>query len=158
MPSTEDFKKSLSRFASGVTIVTYSDGKIKGGITVSSFSSLSMDPPLILFNINKSTPSHEKLISSTHFAVHILSTTQEEQSNQFSSSKTDKNEILDSISSEMISSCPIIPGFLSLLVCENHKSYDGGDHTIFLGKIISVKTDEAREPLLYYNRAYHTLK
>jgi 3-hydroxy-9,10-secoandrosta-1,3,5(10)-triene-9,17-dione monooxygenase reductase component len=158
MPSTEEFKKSLSRFASGVTIVTYSDEKIKGGITVSSFSSLSIDPPLILFNINKSTPSHEKLISSSHFAVHILSTSQEDLSNQFSSSKTDKNEILNSISSETISSCPIIPGSLSVLVCENHKCFEGGDHSIFLGKIISVMTDENKEPLLYFNRAYHTLK
>ena len=97
MQFTEDFKKSLSRFASGVTIVTYSFENQKGGITVSSFSSVSLDPPLILFNINKTTPSHEKLISSSHFAVHILSSYQEELSNQFSSSKTDKNEILDKI-------------------------------------------------------------
>jgi len=158
MQFTEDFKKSLSRFASGVTIVTYSFENQKGGITVSSFSSVSLDPPLILFNINKTTPSHEKLISSSHFAVHILSSYQEELSNQFSSSKTDKNEILDKIISEKIHNCPIIPGSLSTLVCENFKTYEGGDHTIFLGKIISVQTDEEKEPLLYYNRAYHFLK
>ena len=158
MPSLEEFKKSLSRFASGVTIVTYSVENNKGGVTDSSFSSLSIDPPLILFNINKTTPSHEKLFLSTHFAVHILSSSQQEFSNQFSSSKTDKEDILNKISTETINNCPIIPESLSILVCENFKTYDGGDHTIFLGKIISVRTDEEKEPLLYYNRGYHTLK
>lgn len=157
MLSIEEFKKSLSRFASGVTIVTYTGNGESGGITVSSFSSLSMDPPLVLFSINRSVGSHEKLLQSSHFCIHILSREQETLSNQFSSSKIDKNELLRNISIERKEEIPLLPGSLSRLFCERFAIYEGGDHSIFIGKVLSAETDESKEPLLYYNRGYRTL-
>ncbi len=154
MIAIEEFKKSLGRFASGVTLITYRDGSLLSGITVSSFSSLSLDPPLILFNILKTASSHDKLLSSPGYAVHILSNEQESISNQFSSSKTDRNEILKSLDPKFIEDIPVLESSLSYLVCSNHKTYEGGDHTIFIGMVNHAHTNEDKSPLLYYNKGY----
>lgn len=157
MFSIEEFKKSLGRFASGVTIITYKEGELLNGITVSSFSSLSLDPPLIVFSINKTAGSHDKLLSSPTYGVHILSSEQETLSNQFASSKVDKNEILRSLKPVFLEDVPILESALSYLVCSNYKTYDGGDHTLFLGKVLKAHTNEDKAPLLYYNKGYRTL-
>jgi 3-hydroxy-9,10-secoandrosta-1,3,5(10)-triene-9,17-dione monooxygenase reductase component len=150
----EEFKKSLGRFASGVTLITYRDESLLSGITVSSFTSLSLDPPLILFNIQKKASSHDKLLQSKGYAVHILSNEQESISNQFSSPKTDRNEVLNSLHPKFIDDIPVLENSLSYLVCSNHKTYDGGDHTIFIGMVNHVYTNEDKSPLLYYNKGY----
>lgn len=154
MVSIEEFKKSLGRFASGVTVITYKDENLYSGVTVSSFSSLSIEPPLVLFSINKSIQSHDRLIVSKYLAINILSSEQEGLSNGFASSKTDKNRMILDLNPEFIENIPILPGVLSYLFCENYKNYDGGDHTIFLAKVIQTNTYEDKEPLLYYNKAY----
>jgi flavin reductase (DIM6/NTAB) family NADH-FMN oxidoreductase RutF len=154
MIAIEEFKKSLGRFASGVTLITYRDESFLSGITVSSFTSLSLDPPLILFNIHKTSSSHDKLLASKGFAVHILSSEQESISNQFSSPKTDRNEILKSLNPKYIEDIPVLESSLSYLVCSNHKTYEGGDHTIFVGLVNHSHTNEDKSPLLYYNKGY----
>jgi 3-hydroxy-9,10-secoandrosta-1,3,5(10)-triene-9,17-dione monooxygenase reductase component len=153
----EEFKKSLGRFASGVTLITYTEGSLLSGITVSSFTSLSLDPPLILFNIQKTASSHDKLLHSKGYAVHILSNEQESISNQFSSSKTDRNEVLKSLGPKFIDEIPVLESSLSYLVCSNHKTFEGGDHTIFVGMVNHVYTNESKSPLLYYNKGYRKI-
>ena len=157
MISIDDFKKSLGRFASGVTVITYKDQNSYGGITVSSFSSLSMDPPLVLFSINKQYSSHTRLLESQNYAIHILSLEQETLSNNFASSKIDKNELILSLQPKIREGIPLLPSAVSILFCENYKNYEGGDHTIFLGKVVHIEIDESKEPLLYYNKGYRTI-
>ncbi|MCB1176124.1 MAG: flavin reductase family protein, partial [Leptospiraceae bacterium] len=150
-------KLSLSRFAAGVTVITYKDGNEYGGITVSSFTSLSLNPPLILFNIDKRNKSNEIFIKNQNFAVHILSKDQENISNSFASSKVNKDEFMKSLDYEEKEGVPIFKGALSTLICEKETIHDGGDHTIIIGKVLSASTDETKSPLLYYNRGYHSV-
>ena len=157
MISSEDFKKCLGRFASGVTVITYSDGNEKGGITVSSFASVSMDPPLVLFSILKKTPSHDKLLNSKNYAINILTMDQETVSNSFANPKIDRNEYIKSIPTEEKDGIPLILGSLSILFCSNHKVIDGGDHSIFLALVESGSVGESDSPLVYYNKAYRKI-
>ncbi len=153
----DEFKKSLGHFPSGVTVVTYKIGDEFGGVTVSSFTSLSLDPPLVLFSIIKNTQSHEKLSQAESYAVHILSSSQKDISNGFASAKTDKNELLRNLKPEIIEGAPVFSGAQSVLVCRKEHLYDGGDHTIFVSRVVSASTDESKSPILYFNRNYHSL-
>lgn len=157
MLQKDDFKNCLARFASGVTVVTYKDGEEMGGITVSSFTSLSMDPPLVLFNLNRASHSHSVIQSGKGFAIHILSADQEEISNGFASSKVNKHEFLHSIGYDLDGDVPIFGDCLAVLLCEKEVIYDGGDHSIVVARVKTTRVREGLAPLLYYNRGYHRL-
>ena len=155
---SDDFKACLSRFASGVTIVTYSHENNFGGITVSSFSSLSLDPPLVLFCIQKTTPSHEKIKSSGAFCVNILSSEQENLSNSFAKHDLNKHDlIVKNGFSEKVTKSPILKDTLAFLDCEVENFFDGGDHSIIVGKVLDLGSSPDKRPLLYYNKKYHSI-
>ncbi|MDX1959550.1 MAG: flavin reductase family protein [Leptospiraceae bacterium] len=157
--SIDDFKKSMGHFASGVTVITYNTGEEIGGITVSSFSSLSLDPMLVLFSIQNSVSSLEKLLNSKYYAINILSSAQQEASSSFASSKIDKSNYLKEVLKESPDEKGIysLKESLSILKCETYKTYEGGDHTIFVAKVLGVTNKDDRRPLLYYNRGYVTI-
>jgi 3-hydroxy-9,10-secoandrosta-1,3,5(10)-triene-9,17-dione monooxygenase reductase component len=157
MIQKEDFKKCMGRFASGVSVITYNEGEKYGGITVSSFTSLSIDPPMILFNINKSSSSHDKIKGSRKIIVNVLSSEQEEISNNFASSKLDKHEYILKLNPRIINELPILQNNLFYLVCSIDKVYDGGDHSIFTGSVLEGSVDETKSALLYYNKGYHKI-
>jgi flavin reductase (DIM6/NTAB) family NADH-FMN oxidoreductase RutF len=158
MVSNDEFKKSMSRFAAGVTVITYNDGEKYGAVTVSSFTSLSLDPPLVLFNLIKGTSSHDRITQSNNFIVHILAKGQEEISNSFASSKIDKDAYIRNLGFTIENNLPVLADALSVLVCEKEIIYDGGDHSIIIGKVLSANTDESKSPLLYFNKGYHTIQ
>ncbi|PJZ69361.1 flavin reductase [Leptospira perolatii] len=157
-PNQQDFKNALSHFASGVTVVTYSDMTRAGGLTVSSFTSLSLDPPLVLFCLQKGIVSHDALLASGKFTVNILSSNQEDLSNQFASSKVDKHDFLQKLACDLgLNGVPYLNGTLSRIECELEKEVDGGDHTVVIGRVLHVYFDDTLKPLLYYGRKYHTI-
>ncbi len=156
MITKEEFKAALGRFASGVTVVTTkdADGKLHG-LTVSAFSSVSMNPPLILVCILKTTGSYASFQESTSFVVNILSDTQQDVSNHFARHSEDKftgqnYELNDH-------GLPILADCLVNLECTLKHSYDGGDHTIFVGEIEKTHLADG-EPLLYWSGHYRTIK
>ncbi|EQA45904.1 flavin reductase-like protein [Leptospira broomii serovar Hurstbridge str. 5399] len=154
--SHDDFKNALSHFSSGVTVITYSDTTRTGGLTVSSFTSLSLDPPLILFNLQKNISSHDPLLASGKFTVNILSAEQEKLSNQFASGKIDKHELIQTLACSLgHNGVPYLEGTLSRLECDLEKQVDGGDHTIVVGRVLFAASDDSKRPLLYYRRAYY---
>ncbi|TGL61433.1 flavin reductase family protein [Leptospira sarikeiensis] len=156
--STDEFKNSLSHFASGVTVVTFSDTTRAGGLTVSSFSALSMDPPLVLFSIQKQITSHDPLLASGLFTVNILASDQEELSNQFASGKIDKHELIQKLACDLgHNGVPYLNGALARIECELEKQVDGGDHTIVIGRVIFATSENSKRPLLYYRRGYHSI-
>ncbi len=149
----DDFKACLSRFVSGVTIVTYKNENNFGGLTVSSFSSLSIEPPLILFCLQKTAPSHEKIKSAGAFCVNILSNGQENLSNSFANHDQNKHElILQAGFSEKVSGSPILKGTLAFLDCKLDNFFDGGDHSIVVGKVLDLGANPDTRPRLYYDR------
>ncbi len=158
MITKEDFKKSMGHWASGVTIITYKEGEKFSGLTASSFSSVSMDPFLILFCINSNSTALEKISESKSFAVNILSKEQEELSNFFATPNTDRNAKINEVGFfYKVSGTPMLNDALSNLDCSLHSIIDAGDHKIILGKVEFATTNESKKPLLYYFKKYHTI-
>ncbi|KON77976.1 flavin reductase family protein [Leptospira kirschneri] len=154
----EVFKNALSHFPSGVTVITYSHLGKHGGLTVSSFSSLSLDPPLILFCLQKNITSHDPIYDSGKFVVNILAQGQDSISNQFASGKTDKHSLIGELGCEVGDlKVPVLPGILSYIECEVDRFVDGGDHSIVIGKVISAGSNDELRPLLYYRRNYYSI-
>lgn len=152
----DEFRAALGNFTSGVTVVTTKDANDKlHGLTVSAFSSVSMNPPLILICIQKSTPSHYAFAESKAFVVNILSDSQKEISNQFAFKHEDKFAGINYNLSE--TGLPVLEDCLVNLECSLKHSYDGGDHTIFVGQIENAIINEGN-PLVYWKGDYRALK
>ncbi|TGK28956.1 flavin reductase [Leptospira gomenensis] len=159
MKITDDvFKNALSHFPSGVTVITYSHLGKHSGLTVSSFSSLSLNPPLILFCLQKNITSHNPIRSSGKFVVNILAQGQDAISNGFASGKVDKHALIEELRCDFGElGVPVLPGILSHIECEVEQFVDGGDHSIVIGKVISAGSNDERRPLLYYRRDYYSI-
>ena len=150
--SDDLFKELMRRFAAGVTLVTFNENGKFGGLTVSSFCSLSMDPPLVLICIDKKISSHNSLKNTPNFGVNICNSEQGKLAWDFANSKIDKNELINSLPHTTTDSgTPLLDESLASMDCRITERYDGGDHSIFVGQIESGNFDEKAEPLVYYS-------
>ncbi|WP_443635404.1 flavin reductase [Candidatus Njordibacter sp. Uisw_058] len=152
--STREFRDALSSFATGVTVVTCLDANGEPvGATASSFNSVSMDPPLILWSITKTAYSADAFINAKHFVVNVLSAEQMATSNQFARSGTDK--FADVEVEQGIGGVPTLPGAITFFECEAWATYDGGDHEIIVGRVKGLRS-MAGSGLVFYRGAYAT--
>ncbi len=151
MISTDLFKKSMSQFPSGVTVLTVKKGEDDfKGMTASAFVSISLNPPLILESVSKTAKIHHHLMKAGSFGVSILNKHQAEISNYFAGFAKDGFE------PEMINGAEgqwFVKGSLARLCCKVVQTVDAGDHTLFIGEVLSAEVEEG-EPLIYFNRAY----
>ena len=146
------FRNALGAFATGVTIATTKDADGSPvGVTASSFNSVSMDPPLVLWSLGKSSQSRAAFCESGHFAVHVLAASQEDLSNRFARSGEDKFSGVDWSDGALGS--PIFGRYAALFQCRTRHQYEGGDHIILVGEVVDY---EAREeaPLLFHAGRY----
>ena len=148
-----DYRRALGQFATGVTVVTAraSDGR-KVGVTVNSFSSVSLDPPLILWSLSRQTPSFIDFTNATHFAVNVLESRQHHLSRQFSTPLPDKFAGVEF--GEGTGGVPLLHGAIAQFVCRKVRQYDGGDHVILVGEVEQYKYNEG-EPLVFHSGRYH---
>lgn len=155
----EDFKGALGSWASGVTIVTTKLDGLVYGITVSSFSSLSMEPRLILVSLQDSNHLPHMIRKSKHFGVSILAAGQEGVSAYFSTSGRDPAPAFDGefATEAMRTGSPLISGAIAQIDCELEETVPGGDHTIAIGRVVGATFDATRLPLVYFRRAYRAL-
>ena len=156
MPVTpDDFRAALSRFPSGITVVTSrgSGGELHG-ITVSAFCSVSLNPPLILACIEKTTGSHEAISETKVFAVNILGSGQDDLSERFSLPYVDKFGGVDLMTGT--GDVPLLADALVILECRLRNAYDGGDHTVFIGEVENVAIRDGN-PLVYFHGLYRDL-
>ena len=146
------FRRALGNFATGVTIITARapDGSTVG-VTASSFNSLSMDPPLILWSSMKEARSCAIFESATHFAVNILAADQMDMSNHFARQQPDKFAGLDY--EEGLGGAPLFPDCAGRFQCESYAKLDGGDHWIFVGRVVGFD-DFGRAPLIFHQGSY----
>lgn len=147
-----EFRNALGSFATGVTIATTRDSAGDPvGVTASSFNSVSLDPPLVLWSLAKSSHSRAAFCESGHFAVHVLAASQEELSNKFARSGEDKFDSVDWCEGELGS--PVFDQHAALFQCKTRHQYEGGDHIILVGEVVDF---EAREeaPLLFHGGSY----
>ena len=149
------FKLGMSHFASGVTLVTTEHEGERYGMTVASFASLSLHPPLVLVCLEKSARTHEAVTASGVFGVSMLARDQEALSGRFASRKIDdKFAGVPTRRGEL--GVPLIEGAICTLECRVHDMVKQGDHTIVVGEVIDVQTHEA-PPLLYFRSGYRDL-
>jgi flavin reductase (DIM6/NTAB) family NADH-FMN oxidoreductase RutF len=147
-----DLRHALGQFATGVTVVTArtSDGR-KIGVTVNSFASVSLNPPLILWSLARQAPSFADFTSCAHFGVNVLEAKQHHLSRQFSTPLPDKFAGVDFAEGQ--AGVPIVSGAIAQLVCRKVKQYDGGDHVILLGEVEEYKYNDG-EPLVFHSGRY----
>ncbi|SCK16447.1 p-hydroxyphenylacetate 3-hydroxylase reductase component [Vogesella sp. LIG4] len=156
-PTTPDFdprvfRRALGNFATGVTIVTAATPSgARVGVTANSFNSVSLDPPLVLWSIDKRSGSYAVFEEATHFAVNILAADQIELSNQFARPRDDK---FAGIAVETgAGGAPLFADCAARFQCEKYQQLDGGDHWILIGKVVAFD-DLGRSPLVYHQGTY----
>ena len=153
--SPEEFRRACSRYATGVSVTTVegADG-VPQGLTVNSFTSVSLAPPLVLVCIDKAADTHSHFLAANGFAINILAEEQIDLSRHFATFAGDR---FDGISWQPgLHGAPILEGVLASLECAMHARFDGGDHTIFVGQVERV-TVHPRTPLVYFAGAYRKL-
>lgn len=154
--TNDEFRAALSRFASGVTVITLKDGGGNmHGITVSAFSSVSLNPPLILVCIDNEAGSHYAFHEGKRFVVNILREEQTGYSNQFASQIPDK--FINIHHHEGLEGIPVLKDALVNLECRIVEHFVAGDHTVFIGEVERAHLNEGK-PLVYYLGDYRKIK
>jgi len=158
----DDFRRVMSQFATGVTIITAWDADRRPtGLTASSFTSVSLDPPLILVCVSHKAQSYPAIKTAGRFAVNILSQGQEGASRRFATSTSAPGEEkfagLEYRSGPL--GLPVLTDGLAELECTVVHAYPGGDHTIFVAQVdgAECRGDAGKEPLLYFRGKYSRL-
>ena len=149
------FRHALGHFATGITVMSTRDAEGKAyGATVSSFSSLSLEPPLIQWSLTTRSFSYPIFSQASHFAVNILAADQEDISRTFCK-PLDRFALVES--HDGIEGLPLVSGCLGWIQCSLERQVEAGDHTIFIGRVISARVSN-KSPLLHWRGAYHPLE
>ena len=144
------FRDALGRFATGVTIVTCNGPDGPMGITANSFASLSLDPPLVLWSPAKSSRRYEAFMNATEFAIHVASFDQLDLCRDFAKSAEGSS---DTDWKQAATGCPYLEGGVARFMCKQHATFDGGDHTIIVGKVVDFQAQKGA-PLIYCKGKY----
>lgn len=148
------FRRALGNFATGVSVMTAAAGTERVGMTANSFNSVSLDPPLVLWSIDKRASSLDVFNRASHYAVNILAADQIDLSNQFARQSADKFAGIDC--EEGAGGAPLLPDCAARFQCEMHQRVDGGDHWILIGRVVAFD-DLGRAPLLYHQGVYSSV-
>jgi 3-hydroxy-9,10-secoandrosta-1,3,5(10)-triene-9,17-dione monooxygenase reductase component len=153
--SAAEFKTSLSRWLSGVSIVTTRSGERLAGLTVSAFTSASLDPPLVAVCIDRQANTLPVLLESGYFAINVLSHAQHDLSNRFASKKDEHRRFEGVALIELPGTrSPLIDGAVMHLDCQLQAKHDVGDHVLCIGAVLSTRNAE-HEPLGFFRGRYH---
>ncbi|MCV6591526.1 MAG: flavin reductase family protein [Silicimonas sp.] len=143
--TAHDYRAALGRFATGVTVVTCQSAQGPLGMTVNSFASVSLDPPLVLWSPAKSSSRHNAFVMAERFVVHILGKEQQDTCNQFAKDGLNFHGL------EMTTcegGAPLILGCLAHFECSRYAVHDGGDHTIIVGRVEAAAAKDGK-PLVF---------
>ena len=151
------FKSVLRRWASGVTIVTTHAGDHDAGMTVSAFSSVSLDPPLVLVCADKKAKTLPLIDASRIFAVNVLAIDQHELSNRFAREGNEDVRFEGLACRRGPSGALWLPDTLAVLDCRLAAAHDGGDHVIYVGQVIAAEVHPTRDPLVYCDAGYRAI-
>lgn len=150
------FRGALGLFTTGVTIVTAAHPTVGlVGFTANSFNSVSLDPPLVLFSVAKTSKSLTPLLDAPGFAVNVLRRDQRDLSNRFARSVDGKFESVPFTIGR--NGAPIFPDAIAAFDCVPHASFEGGDHIIVVGRVTGLEHDSEGDPLLYFRGRYRAI-
>jgi flavin reductase (DIM6/NTAB) family NADH-FMN oxidoreductase RutF len=149
------FRNSLGMFATGITVITARTPAGEPiGLTVNSFNSVSLDPPLIVWSLSSNLPSRPIFENCEYYAINVLAEDQAELSQRFASRMEDRFAGLEF--EEGVGGVPLLKGCCARFECRNTVRHEGGDHVVFISEVLSFDREE-REPLIYFGGAYRRL-
>jgi len=152
---SNDIRETLSYWATGVTVVSVNDGGLLYGLTVSSFSSVSLDPPLVLVCVNSANQLPAMVERAGRFAVSFLASDQEAASVYFATPDRQPTRDFTGYEGELsVLRQPIVKGAMAHLVCELHQMLRAGTHMVVIGQVVHAGCDSDAHPLLYFRRGY----
>jgi flavin reductase (DIM6/NTAB) family NADH-FMN oxidoreductase RutF len=154
--ASSDFREALGAFATGVTVVTTHSGEHAYGMTANAFSSVSLDPPLVLVCVTTRAEGREQIASNGVFAVNILAAEQEPLSRYFSSKARPRGRHAfgEVAHRRSVSGSPILEGVAGYLDCRLHAAHEAGDHHVFIGEVLDLGSQSDVEPLLFHAGRY----
>lgn len=149
----DQLRDVLGGFATGVVVATCGNaGNDACGVTVNSFTSVSLEPPLVLFCLDKSAFHASRFLAAESFALNILSVTQSDLSNRFAQEAIDNLGDLETTTLD--TGCPTFPNALAALDCERERVIEAGDHHILIGKVVAIQSPAEVDPLVYFKGNY----
>jgi len=149
----------MGRFATGVTVVAARHGPLLAGMTANAVASISLDPPLLMASINRSSETHIAIVGSHSFAVSVLGDHQRAIADCFALPTTARKlqRFCEAPWHEAETGSPILDGAIAFFDCRLHESHPAGTHTIFIGEIVAAGYEEGGEPLLWYGSQYRRI-
>ena len=154
------YRHALGRFATGIAVITTRYDGRDHAMTVNSFSSVSLDPPLVLFSCEKIARFHEAVTASCCWVANVLGADQEEQSRWFAQRGRPFDDQFARFPTRPAEAVPVLAleGCLATIECRTVGAYDGGDHTVLVGEVVAVHVAPGEaKPLLYFAGGYRTL-
>lgn len=155
---SREFRNALGRFATGVCVITTQvEGEKPFGMTVNSFASVSLEPPLILWSLQKNSDCFSAFEKVKKFAVNILSADQQAVSNQYA--KKNEHDLIEGTYRDTEAGCVVLNDAPTSFECEIDAIHEGGDHLIIVGRVVAMTSqEEAPDPLLFYAGKYRELQ
>ncbi len=151
-PGGGDFRDVLGHFATGVTIITAMDGDEPVGVAANSFTSVSLDPPLVLFCVARTSTTWPRIERARRFAVNMLGEHQEDLSRLFATKGADRFGQVDWHLG--VGGSPVLHDVLAYVDCEFWAEYDGGDHIIVVGRVLDLGVTHQAGPLVFFRGEY----
>ncbi|MEK9921785.1 MAG: flavin reductase family protein [Rhodospirillales bacterium] len=157
MIDARTFRDTLGRLPTGVCIITNcNDLGVLNGVTVGSFSSLSLDPPLVLWSLDKKANCHEAFREAKSFAVNVLSEDQSDLSNIFATKEERPwSELRHRPAPE--TGAPLFENCCAYIECQMETIHEGGDHDLFIGRVVRLHASPSGRPLIYFGGAYRRI-
>lgn len=153
--NADELRSAMRHWATGVTVVAVDYNGTRHGMTVSSFTSVSLDPPLVLVSLERGARTHALLEQAGYFGVTVLCSDQDQVSERFAGGVPDGHDRFAGLPTfTLVSGAPLLADGLSYFDCRVVSTYEAGTHTVFIGEVLAVKETPSGSPLLRYNRKY----
>ncbi len=154
----EALRAAMRRVPSPVTVVTAAGTGEARGITIGSFTSVSLDPPLISFNVGHEAQMHALIVRADRFAVHVLSEAQAHLADHFALPDRSGAEQFAPVAYRLDAhGTPILDGALAVFHCARYAVYEAGDHSLLVGRVLDVEAGAEGLPILYFDRTYRSV-
>jgi flavin reductase (DIM6/NTAB) family NADH-FMN oxidoreductase RutF len=154
--SSQDFRSAMSLYPTGVAVVTTEcEGSPPFGMTINSFTSLSLSPPLVMWNLQKSSDTYTAWHDTDVFAVNFLRADQNEISSQYA--RKGEHQLPAEAMKRGVTGCPLLVECMASLECRTHARYEEGDHVIIIGEVVNVVSSNDESPLVFHRGKYTTV-
>ncbi len=155
----EELRGAMRGWATGVTVVTTQHEEVRHGMTVSAFTSLSLEPPRVLISLARASRTRGLVEASGVFGVTVLGEGQEEVSNRFAGRETEDGDRFENLETQTLETgAPLLAEGLVFMDCKVVSSQEVGTSTIYIGEVVAVKEGEKEKPLLYFDGGYRGVR